>query len=90
MWTIGGSQSKLCLASSGGPRLPHSPGQKTRLDHLFFVGKGWPPKIYVEDLSPFYGSAEVSTMTPFKVSDTQRTFPLASKPYGDCEGREVR
>jgi hypothetical protein len=87
MGIIGGSLNKL---SSGAPRLPHSPGQRTRLGLLFFVGKGWPPKISGEDLSPFYGFAKVSTMMPFKVSDTQRTFPLASKPYGDCEGREVR
>lgn len=42
-------------------------------------------KRYAERLTPYYGPAKVNKMVPSKAldSDTQRTLPLAYKPYGD-------
>ena len=41
----------------------------------------------MEGLSPFYESAEVSTMIPFKASDIRDMLLRAAKPYEDIGGR---
>jgi len=40
-------------------------------------------RLSVERLSPFYGSAEVSTTIPLRGSYTNGTLRLAANPYGD-------
>ena len=77
--------AKLAV-SSGTPRLPHGLRPKTCLGHAFvpvLVGKAeleaGRTAVSVEGLSPFYRSAQVSTMIPLNGPDTNDSLLFAAK-----------
>ena len=89
MWSTasGSSLSGLCPAEFRS--YPHGSGQKTRLG-AFVLSRQTVPQLYAEGLTLFHGFSEVSTMVPFKASDTRRAFPFAAKLYVDFGVVEIR